>query len=516
MTPTSPRRAPRPAPLSSSPAIRASLAVLAAAALAGACSDDGGSGPIASEDVAVDAVADSDAADVAEDTGSDAAVDAEPDVAADVLDEPPEFESFLRFVHLSADTPPVTVYLDGEPVFRSLEPFSVQPRAGSPEPYRVVPTRRYAAVIAPADGTIDDALVRETWALSPGGIYTVWLGGSSGITGAAPDDAEELAVFVAVDDTSVPELPDGTPLQRVRFFHAVLGAGPLDFWLDGEVVDEDLEFGWFSFDENVLPLGDFAFGFGPANAEERSFEVEMGFGNYTTNVWAGGRADEQEYWFATLAADNAFQVWEEVPPQFFAARFVNVGPALTGDADGLDVYVGSTAVGRVGAPPAATGSRSLESGRHRVAAFAPGADPVADTPAAALGARTYADDAVYTLVFFDGADGGAATRVEYAAEPDELADGRYFVNATGLAELSFADGTDATLAGPLAPGGVSPSIAVPAGTERLTAASGELRWSFDVGFDDAPSTVIAYRAGDALRLFVLGSDDASAVYDAIE
>lgn len=499
----------------------ARAALLASSALVlclAACGsdDDGPIGPAA--DTAIDAGEDASNSDTtddaptadADDTG-DAVEDVDVDAEPDVPDTPqPEFESFLRMVHLSPDTPPITLYLDGTPVFSDLELFAVAPEAADGAPYRAVETRNYQAVIAPADGTIDDAILTETWNLSPNGVYTIWLGGLSGIERTPPEDAEELTVFVAVDDNAEPVDGAGNPLQRVRFFHAVIGSGPLDFSIGDETVDEDLQFGWFSFDEHLLPLGQFTFGFGLPDSEPL-LEVDMGFGNYTTNVWAGGLFDEEEYWFVTLGPDNEIDFRQEVIPQFFDARFVHAAPAVQdAQPDGLDVYRGASQVADALQYAADAPYETIESGRHVFAAFADGADPDADTPLVEMPARTYADGSSHSIVFYDGDSGPAAVRVDHDLTGSGIAtNGRFFVHA--------AEGVDAVTVVPtsggdaivtdLAPGSVSDPVNIAGGVHAITITAGDDAFDYSIDLDGERTTDIVIVAdGGTPRLLIVEAD----------
>ena len=439
----------------------------------------------------VDVTEDTGTPDTSDDTGTDISEpDAEPDVPeADTL--PPRPGAIVRLVHVSPDTPTLDIWIDGEAPgsgspWAGLEPYEVIPDVNAPEPYIQFEDRQYVFDLVPEGGTIEDSLLSTRWNMTSGAIYTMWIGGLSGYEGDIPEGHEELILTGAVDDLGVPaDVETGDPRQRVRFFHSVIGAGNLDFTISGDKVDEALQFTWYSFDEHLVELGEFTFGFALAGEPEPLLAVPMEFGQWTTNVWAGGRFDQGEFWFVTLAPDNSIERRLEIIPEFFDIRFLHGSPmAADMHPDGIDVYRGSDRLAAELKYTELSDYGEVEAGRHRFEAYQFGADPEVLDPVAEMGNRTYEAESSNTVVFYDNGTDGEASLV--ADDPDAAADARVFVHAgAGLGEITFDGVTD-----PLSIGDVSDPIPVASGAAQFTVLVGDMNWVFETTLPDSAGTIV--------------------------
>lgn len=447
---------------------------------------------------AVDVTDDSGTPDVSTDTGADTTEpDAEPDVPeTDTL--PPRPGAVARIVHVSPDTPTLDIWIDGEAPgagspFAGLEPYEVTPDVDALEPYIQFEDRQYVFDLVPEGGTLEDSLLETRWNMTSGAIYTMWIGGLSGHDGEIPEGHEELILTGAVDDLGEPvDTETGDPRQRVRFFHSVIGAGNLDFTISGDKVDEALQFTWYSFDEHLVPLGEFTFGFSLAGDPEPLLAVPMEFGQWTTNVWAGGRFDQGEFWFVTLGPDNSIERRLEIIPEFFDVRFLHASPmAEAGYPDGVDIYRGSDQLATGAKYTELSDYAEVEAGRHRFAAHPFGSDPEVIEPIAEMGNRTYDAETSNTVVFFDDGSAGDASLV--ADDPEAPADGVVFLNAGAL----LGDATFDGLTGALALGDVSDPVSVPAGATQFSLLVGEDIWLFETTLPDSPGTIVVLSNADS-------------------
>lgn len=278
------------------------LALLAAAALVACGSDDPlpYAAPETGTDTAVDAPADTTDALAGDADAADATAD-----TPDTTDAPDvEFVSQLRLVHLSPDTPALDLYLDGEPVLTNIEPFSVAPEGGIDESYLTVETGNYQAALVPVGGTLDDAVLTETWRLSEFAVYSVTIAGLSGLEAEPPEGAEPLQLVVTADDTGVLEDEFENPLAQLRFFHVAPGVGPLDFVIEDTAVDQGTVFGAFTPDEYILPTVEIQLGFRQAGAEELLVAATVPLGGGTTYAWAGGSVSDGGFWLVTVDPKN--------------------------------------------------------------------------------------------------------------------------------------------------------------------------------------------------------------------
>ena len=427
------------------------------------------------------------------DTGadaSDASSDAETDVPeADVI--PPQPGAIVRLVHVSPDTPTLDVWIDGEPPadgspWAGVERYAVVPEFGAAEPYIQFEDRQYRLDFVPEGGSLDDSLLSVPFNMTSGAIYTLWLGGVSGYDREIPEDHEELVLAAVVDDLGLPiDTETLEPRQRVRFIHSVIGAGNLDFTISGEKVDENLQFTWYSFDEQMVPLGEFTFGFSLAGEPEPLLSVPMEFGQWTTNVWAGGYFDEGEFWFITLSPDNEIERRLEIIPEFFDVRFVHASPLADASfVDGIDVYRGSDqlAVGTKFAE--ASAFVAVEAGRHRFHAFPFGADPELMEPIAEMGNRTYEAETTNTVVFYDDGAEGSGALVPHDADAPE--DSLVFVHGgAGLGDISVTGLVDG-----LSLGDVSDPVSVSAGAAQFMVEAGGDSWVFETTLADSAEVVV--------------------------
>lgn len=477
--------------------LRRVLAPIFVLALLAACGSDTG-GPAAS---APDAGAtDSGTTDTGttedtsgtEDTGGTedtADPDVEPDTTEEDIPSRIQDPAFVRLVHLSPDTPTLDIWLDGEAPdpngpWAGLERYEVAPDTNAPEPYVEFESRQYEFDLVPAGGTLEDSLLNTRWNMTEGAIYTMWIGGVSGYDREVNEGDESLTLVGAVDDLGIPiDTATEEPRQRVRFFHSVIGSGNLDFTISGEKVDENLQFTWYSFDEHLVELGEFTFGFSLAGEPEPLLAVPMEFGQWGTNVWAGGRFDQGEFWFVTLFPDNTIDRRLEIIPEFFDVRFVHASAlANAASGDGVDIYRGSELLAEAAEYGEATEYVEVEAGRHRFRAFATGADPDAADPLAEMSNRTYDPETTNTVVFFDDGTDGEATLV---LEETEAATDRVIVHAAGLlGEVIVNAG------GNLEPGDVSDPVSLAAGLAQIVVTAGDTTLIFEPTLGEDAGTIL--------------------------
>ena len=467
---------------------------LVLALIAGCGSDSGGP--------ATQPTPDAGAVDVSQDTGGQTDVPEEDTVEPDVPDEDavadtepdiviPIGSAVVRMVHVSPDTPTLDIWIDGEAPgsgspWAGLERYEVAPDSDAPDAYIEFEERQYVFDLVPEGGTLEDSLLSTRWNMTDGAIYTMWISGLSGYDSEIPEGFEELQLVGLVDDLGVPEdTATGEPAQRVRFIHSVIGAGNLDFSISGEKVDENLQFTWYSFDEHLLPLGEFTFGFSLAGDPEPLLAVPMEFGQWTTNVWAGGLFDQGEFWFVVLGPDNSIERRLEIIPEFFDARFVHASDVIeTASPDGIDVYRGAELLADGAKFGEVTEGVEVEAGRHRFQAFAAGANPDEAEPLGEMGNRTYEAETDNTVVFFDDGTDTDATLVTLDSEAP--ADARVFVHAAGgIGPVTFADVTDE-----IAPGDSTDPIVVAAGETQFVVNYGESSVVFQATLGDEAGTVL--------------------------
>ena len=453
--------------------------------------------------------------DTSDDAG-DTSTDVEPEMPeADVL--PPRPGAIVRLVHVSPDTPTLDLWIDGEPPgsgspWAGIERYDVVPDSDAAEPYIQFEDRQYVLDFVPEGGTLDDSLLSTRFNMTSGAIYTLWLSGLSGYEREVPEGHEELILAAVVDDLGVPtDTATGEPRQRVRFIHSVIGAGNLDFTISGEKVDENLQFTWYSFDEQMVPLGEFTFGFSLAGDPEPLLSVPMEFGQWTTNVWAGGLFDEGEFWFVTLSPDNVIERRLEIIPEFFDVRFVHASPLADARfVDGIDVYRGSDRLTSGTKFAEASAYADVESGRHRFLAYQSGADPEVLEPIAEMGNRTYEAETSNTVVFID--DGVEGSGALIAHDADAPADSLVFVHGGGgfgeIAVTGLFDG--------LAFGDVSDAVSVTAGAAQFMVEAGGGSWVFETTLADSAEVAVlvneaAETGGTAPLLLIVDSDGSVSV-----
>ncbi|MFT6396249.1 MAG: hypothetical protein ACJAYU_000992 [Bradymonadia bacterium] len=428
----------------------------------------------------------------AEDTASEDT--AEPDVEPDTTEEdvPSRIEdpAFVRMVHVSPDTPTLDIWIDGEAPssgspWAGLEQYEVTPDFNAPDPYIEFESRQYEFDLVPEGGTLEDSLLNTRWNMTEGAIYTMWIGGVSGYDSEPNEGDEPLTLVGAVDDLGVPvDTATDEPRQRVRFFHSVIGAGILDFTISGDKVDENLQFTWYSFDEHLVPLGEFTFGFAQAGEPEPLLAVPMEFGQWTTNVWAGGLFEEGEFWFVTLGPDNTIERRLEIIPEFFDIRFLHVSALLNASAtDGIDVYRGADMLATATKYGEASEYSEVESGRHRFTAFATEADAETDEALAEMGNRTYDADTTNTVIFFDDGTQGDALLVPANTE---AATERVFVHGASVVGEVTID----ALGGSLELGDISEPVTLEAGDAQILVTAGDATLLFEPTLGEDAGTIL--------------------------
>lgn len=221
--------------------------------------------------------------------------------------EPPEFYSYVRLLNLSDNGPTLELWIDGNPPdpsssFASLSYLETAPRIGEEEAYLEFGSGSYQAALVPEGGTIEDAVYEQQWNLSPNGRYTVWAFGDY----ESDDPQRAYSINVTVDDISDIEMA-----TRLRVHHAVMGAGPVDVYIGGEVQFESLQYGTYILDYLVAEPGSYAIALAPEGEVDFVARQTSDFDEQMFNIWFFGDAETGDIAMLTLTRDNVLQLIEE-------------------------------------------------------------------------------------------------------------------------------------------------------------------------------------------------------------
>ena len=222
--------------------------------------------------------------------------------------EPPEFYSYVRLLNLSDNGPTLELWIDGNPPepgssFASLSYLETAPRIGEEEAYLEFGSGSYQAALVPEGGTLEDAVYEQQWNLSPNGRYTVWAFGDY----ESDDPQRAYSINVTVDDIS--DIEEAT---RLRVHHAVMGAGPVDVYIGGEVQFESLQYGTYILDYLVAAApGTYAIALAPEGEVDFVARQTSDFDEQMFNIWFFGDAETGDIAMLTLTRDNVLQLIEE-------------------------------------------------------------------------------------------------------------------------------------------------------------------------------------------------------------
>jgi uncharacterized surface protein with fasciclin (FAS1) repeats len=144
--------------------------------------------------------------------------------------------AWIRFVHVSVDTPNIDFYLDGEIISEDLPFLNITPYFG-------IPAGTHEIALVPTGQDIGTALQKRSGRLASGHTYTI---GASGF-----QESGSFLMFV-LDETSMmqnafdsaPQMGEPDTLARFIVLHAIENGSPLSVVLQtGETIVPSLEFG---------------------------------------------------------------------------------------------------------------------------------------------------------------------------------------------------------------------------------------------------------------------------------
>ena len=171
------------------------------------------------------------------------------------IDDAPVAVAHIRIAHLSPDSPPVEVYLNG--MLSDIPALAYPDITGWIE----IPADTYDIVIAPFESTVEEAAVGPVQLSFAPGSWTT-------ITTVGLFETGEMISNLVFEDIGT-ELPDDT--ARLSFYHAMFDAPAVDVLANGDPIVSNLGFpgsendGAFTTD---MPAGTYDIQIVPANENE--------------------------------------------------------------------------------------------------------------------------------------------------------------------------------------------------------------------------------------------------------